>query len=216
MQDECSHCHGERAEPGYGMKTCETCKGSGQIPRVMNTMFGQIQQAVVCQTCEGRGRIPEKACSVCKGQGTERRSQELTIKIPAGIDDGSTIRLRERGEAIAGGERGDLYVHVRVKAHKHFTREGYLILSDEHIDMTDAALGTEIDVQTVDGVVRMKIPAGTQSGTDFKLSDHGVPHGSNRGAHIVTIVVDTPTKLSKKQKDLLEQFKSHKKRSIFS
>ena len=216
MQDECSHCHGERAEPGYGMKTCETCKGSGQIPRVMNTMFGQIQQAVVCQTCEGRGRIPEKACSVCKGQGTERRSQELTIKIPAGIDDGSTIRLRERGEAIAGGERGDLYVHVRVKAHKHFTREGYLILSDEHIDMTDAALGTEIDVQTVDGVVRMKIPAGTQSGTDFKLSDHGVPHGSSRGAHIVTIVVDTPTKLSKKQKDLLEQFKSHKKRSIFS
>lgn len=216
MQDECSHCHGERAEPGYGMKTCDACKGSGQIPRVMNTMFGQIQQAVVCQTCEGRGQVPEKSCSVCKGRGTERRAQELKIKIPAGIDDGSTIRLREHGEAIAGGAKGDLYVHVRVKAHKHFTREGDLILSDEHIDMIDAALGTEIDVQTVDGTVRMKVPAGTQSGTDFKLSSHGVPHGSQRGAHIVTIIVDTPTKLSKKQKDLLEQFKSHKKRSIFS
>lgn len=216
MQDECSHCHGERAEPGYGMKTCETCKGSGQIPKVMNTMFGQIQQSVVCQTCEGRGRVPEKVCTVCKGRGTERRTQEITLKIPAGIDDGATIRLRERGEAIAGGPRGDLYVHIRVKAHKQFTREGDLILSEEHIAMADAALGTEIEVATVDGTVRMKVPAGTQSGTDFKLSGHGVPHGQHRGAHIVSIVVDTPTKLTKKQRELLEQFKTHKKRSIFS
>lgn len=216
MQDECSHCHGERAEPGYGMKTCETCKGSGQIPKVMNTMFGQIQQAVVCQTCEGRGRVPEKVCTVCKGRGTERRTQDLTIKIPAGIDDGATLRMRERGEAIAGGPKGDLYVHIRVKAHKKFTREGDLILSEEHIDMIDASLGVEIDVETVDGTVRMKVPAGTQSGTDFKLSGHGVPHGNNRGAHIVSITVDTPTKLSKKQRELLEQFKSTKKRSLFS
>lgn len=216
MQDECSHCHGERAEPGYGMKTCETCKGSGQIPKVMNTMFGQIQQAVVCQTCEGRGRVPEKVCTVCKGRGTERRTQDLTIKIPAGIDDGATLRLRERGEAIAGGPKGDLYVHIRVKAHKKFTREGDLILSEEHVDMVDASLGVEIDVQTVDGTVRMKVPAGTQSGTDFKLSGHGVPHGHNRGAHIVSITVDIPTKLNKKQRELLEQFKSTKKRSLFS
>lgn len=216
MQDECSHCHGERAEPGHGVKTCETCKGSGQIPKVMNTMFGQIQQSVVCQTCEGRGRVPEKICSVCKGRGTERRTQEMKLKIPAGIDDGATIRLRERGEAIADGPRGDLYVHIRVKAHKQFTREGDLIISEEHIDMADAALGTEIEVATVDGSVRMKIPAGTQSGTDFKLSGHGVPRGAHRGAHIVSIIVDTPVKLTKKQKDLLEQFKSNKKRSIFS
>lgn len=216
MQDECSHCHGERAEPGYGMKTCETCKGSGQIPKVMNTMFGQIQQAVVCQTCEGKGKVPEKVCTVCKGRGTERRTQEITIKIPAGIDDGATIRLRERGEAIAGGARGDLYVHVRVKAHKKFTREGDLILSEEHVSMVDATLGTEIDVDTVDGTVRMKVPAGTQSGTDFKLSGHGVVHGSTRGAQIISIVVDTPTKITKKQRELLEEFKSSKKRSLFS
>ena len=216
MQDECSHCHGERAEPGHGVKTCDTCKGSGQIPKVMNTMFGQIQQSVVCQTCEGRGRVPEKICSVCKGRGTERRTQEMKLKIPAGIDDGATIRLRERGEAIADGPRGDLYVHIRVKAHKQFTREGDLIISEEHIDMADAALGTEIEVATVDGSVRMKIPAGTQSGTDFKLSGHGVPRGAQRGAHIVSVIVDTPVKLTKKQKDLLEQFKSNKKRSIFS
>lgn len=216
MQDECAHCHGERAEPGSGMKTCETCKGSGQISKVMNTMFGQIQQSVVCQTCEGRGRVPEQICTVCKGRGTERRTQEIKLKIPAGIDDGATVRLRERGEAVAGGAHGDLYVHVRVKAHKQFTREGDLILSEEHIDMVEAALGVEIDVATVDGTVRMKVPAGTQSGTDFKLSAHGVPRGANRGAHIVSIVVDTPVKMTKKQKELLEQFKSSKKRSLFS
>ncbi|MDO4684434.1 MAG: molecular chaperone DnaJ [Candidatus Saccharibacteria bacterium] len=217
MMDECSHCHGDRAEPGHGMKNCETCKGSGQIPRIMNTMFGQIQQSVTCQTCEGRGRVPEVACRVCKGAGTERRKQTFTIKIPAGIDDGATIRLRERGEAVAGGPKGDLYVHIRVKAHKKFTREGDLILSEERISMVDAALGAEIDVETVDGVVRMKVPAGTQSGTDFKLSGHGVPHSGRdtRGSHIVGIIVETPTKLSKKQKELLEAFRSAKRRSLF-
>ena len=128
------------------------------------------------------------------------------------MDDGATIRLRERGEAVARGAKGDLYVHLRVRPHKKFTREGDLILSEEHISMVDAALGTEIDVDTVDGEVRMKIPAGTQSGTDFKLSNHGVPHlrGSSRGAHIVSVIVDTPTKLSKKQRELLQSFKDMK------
>lgn len=216
MENECSHCHGSTVEPGYSMQTCPTCKGAGQQQRVMNTIFGQIQQAVVCETCRGAGKIPEKVCSVCKGKGTERTRQSLTIKVPAGIDDGATIRLNERGEAIGGGTRGDLYVNIRVKAHKKFTREGDIILSDEHVSMVEAALGTEIDVETVDGVIRMKVPAGTQSGTDFKLTSHGVPHlrGNGRGAHIVRIVVDIPTKLTKKQKELLEQFEISK-RGIF-
>lgn len=215
---ECEHCKGSTVEPGYSLKTCPTCKGAGQQIRLMNTMFGQIQQAVTCETCHGRGKVPEKVCTVCHGKGTERKEQKITVKIPAGIDDGATIRLRERGEATADGARGDLYVHVRVKAHKQFTREGDLILSEEHVSMTDAALGTEIEVETVDGTVTMKVPAGTQSGTDFKLSGHGVPHLQNksRGAHIVQIIVDIPTKLSKKQRELLEQFDSAKKRGIFS
>jgi molecular chaperone DnaJ len=217
MDDECSHCHGTTVEPGHDMKTCPTCKGAGQQTRIMNTMFGQIQQAVTCETCQGRGKVPEKVCTVCRGRGTERRKQVITLKVPAGIDDGATIRLKERGEAIGGGAKGDLYVHVRVQAHKKFTREGDIILSEEHVSMIDAALGTEIDVDTVDGAVRMKVPAGTQSGTDFKLSNHGVPHmrSSARGPHIVSIIVDTPTKLTKKQKELLEQFEGTKKRSIF-
>lgn len=132
----------------------------------------------------------------------------LKLKVPAGVDDGNTIRLREHGEHIEGGPAGDLYVQIRVRPHKTFTREGSLILSSEHINMIDASLGTEIDVRTVDGEVRMKIPAGTQSGTDFKLSGHGVPLGNDRrGAHIVTVLVDTPTKLNKKQQQLLEEFK---------
>lgn len=217
MDDECSHCHGSTVEPGHDMKTCPTCKGAGQQTRVMNTMFGAIQQAVTCETCRGQGKVPEKVCTVCRGRGTERRKQTINLKVPAGIDDGATIRLKERGEAIGGGARGDLYVHIRVKAHKKFTREGDIILSEEHVSMIDAALGTEIDVQTVDGEVRMKVPAGTQSGTDFKLSNHGVPHlrSDRRGPHIVSIVVDIPTKLTKKQKELLEQFGGTKKRGIF-
>ncbi|MDB5161862.1 MAG: Chaperone protein DnaJ [Candidatus Saccharibacteria bacterium] len=216
MDDECSHCHGTTVEPGHDMKTCPTCKGSGQQTRVMNTMFGAIQQAVTCETCKGRGKIPEKVCTVCNGKGTERRKQTVKLKVPAGIDDGSTIRLSGRGEAIGQGQRGDLYVNIRVKAHKRFTREGDIILSEEHIPMVEAALGTEIDVETVDGTVRMKIPSGTQSGTDFKLSNHGVPHmnSDKRGPHIVNIIVDIPTKLSKQQKELLESFQG-KKRGVF-
>jgi molecular chaperone DnaJ len=208
MDDECSHCHGTTVEPGYEMKTCPTCKGAGQVNRVMNTIFGQIQQNVVCETCGGRGKVPEKVCTVCRGKGTERRKRTINLKVPAGIDDGATIRLTGSGEAVGDGQKGDLYVHIRVKAHKHFTREGDIILSEAHVGMIDAALGTEIEVDTVDGKIRMKIPSGTQSGTDFKLSNHGVPHmnSDKRGPHIVSIIVDTPIKLSKKQRELLKDF----------
>lgn len=217
MEYECEHCQGSTVEPGHSMKTCPTCQGSGQQVKIVNTVFGQIQQAVTCSECKGRGQIPEKVCSVCHGKGTQRRKEKLAIKIPAGIDDGATIRLQGHGEAIGAGGRGDLYVNIRVKAHKKFTREADIILSEEHVPMVDAALGAEIEVDTVDGAVRMKVPAGTQSGTDFKLSGHGVPHlrGQSRGPHIVTVVVDTPTKLSKQQKELLQQFDGSKKRGMF-
>jgi len=217
LEDTCEHCKGTTVEPGHELKTCDTCKGSGQTIRVMRTMFGNIQQATICSTCQGRGKVPEKACTVCRGTGTQRKKQTVTLKIPAGVDDGAVIRLREHGEAIANGPKGDLFVNLRVKPHKKFTREGDLILSEETIDMVDAALGTEIAVDTVDGPIKMKIPAGTQSGTDFKLSNHGVPHlrKDTRGAHIVTILVETPSKLSKKQQELLEQFKQNPKSSLF-
>ena len=140
--------------------------------------------------------------------------KDLKVKIPAGIDDGMSIRLSGKGGAAPkGGTKGDLYVFVRVKPHKRLTREGNIILSDRVISMVDAALGTEVDVETVDGNVRMKVPAGTQSGTPFKLSGHGVPlmrSDGDRGPHIVTIIVETPKNLSKRQKELLEEFKNPK------
>jgi len=218
LNDSCEHCKGSTVEPGYELETCPTCKGSGQEIRVAKTVLGNIQQAVTCSNCAGRGKIPEKECTVCDGKGVQRKSKNVKIKVPAGIDDGATIRLSGYGEAVADGPKGDLYVHVRVKPHKVFTREGELILSSVHIGMIDAALGSDIVVATVDGDVNMKVPAGTQSGTDFKLSNHGVPHikSAARGAHIVTVLVDTPTKLSKKQKELLESFKDIKKRGIFN
>ena len=145
--------------------------------------------------------------------------KDTKIKIPAGIDDGMSIRLAGKGGPAPEGstERGDLYVRIKVKPHKHLTREGAIILSEEHIDMVDAALGCEIEVETVDGSVTMKVPAGTQSGTPFKLSGHGVPlrADGDRGPHIVTIIVETPKNLSKKQKELLQEFKNNKKRGIF-
>ena len=210
LEDSCEHCKGTTVEPGHTLKECDECKGSGQVHRVTRTIFGNIRQASTCPKCHGSGKIPEKYCSVCHGKGTQRKSQNIKLKIPAGIDDGATIRLRNHGEAIAHGSKGDLYVNIKVKPHKKFTREGELILSDEHISMVDAALGTEIDVETVDGPVRMKVPIGTQSGADFKLSGHGVPNlnrGGVRGAHIVTIIVDTPTKLSKAQTEILKKLR---------
>jgi len=220
MDVPCAHCKGTTVEPGHELKTCETCKGSGQVMHVTRTIFGNIQQASVCSTCHGTGKVPEKACTVCKGRGTEHKNQEITLKVPAGIDDGATIRLREHGEAIANGPRGDLYVNIKVKPHKLFTREGDLVLSEQTVSMVDATLGAEIEVQTVDGPIRMKVPAGTQGGTDFKLSGHGVPHlrGGTRGAHIVTINVETPRELSKKQRELLEEFGAEqpKKHGFFS
>lgn len=142
--------------------------------------------------------------------------ENIKIKVPAGIDDGMSIRLRGKGgEAPEGStEKGDLYIKVRVKPHKNLTREGAIILSEETINMVDAALGCKIEVETVDGPITMKVPAGTQSGTPFKLSGHGVPfrNDGDRGPHIVTVIVETPKNLSKKQKELLEEFKNSKKR----
>lgn len=145
--------------------------------------------------------------------------KSIKLKIPQGIDDGMSIRLSGRGgEAPKGGTRGDLYVQIRVKPHKTLTREGAIILSEETISMVDAALGVDIKVETVDGKLTMKVPAGTQSGTPFKLSGHGVPFRADgdRGPHIVTIIVETPRNLSRKQKELLEAFRDQKKRGFWN
>jgi molecular chaperone DnaJ len=212
MDDACDHCHGKGAEPGSSLKTCSTCKGKGQVTRVQQTILGAIQQTSTCSTCHGRGQVPEKACSVCHGSGIQRRSKTLKVKIPAGVDTGTTIRLTGQGAAVrGGGNRGDLYVQIRVRPDRRFEREDRDILSEVAVPMVGAALGTDVEVETVDGPVTLKVPPGTQSGKVFKLSGRGVPGlgtRTARGDHLVTISVTTPTKLSPRQRELLEQFEA--------
>src|SRR6185369_9733520 len=205
----CEHCHGNGAEPGSKLKTCDTCKGHGQVTRVQQTILGAIQQTATCPTCSGRGQIPEKACTVCHGAGVMRRQKTITVKIPAGVDDGATMRLSGSGAAPkGGGQKGDLYVQIRVRPDRRFVRNGRDIHSEVSIPMAAAALGTEVEVETVDGTVTLKVPAGTQSGKVFKLSNRGVPvlGRSSRGDHLVTVTAEIPTKLSGRQRELLEQF----------
>jgi len=218
LDDACEHCHGNGAEPGTSLKTCATCKGRGQVTRTQQTILGAIQQTGVCPTCQGRGKVPEKPCTVCHGSGVMRRQRQLSVKIPAGVDHLATIRLSGQGAAPSGGgQKGDLYVQIQVKPDRRFQREGRNILSEAAIPMADAALGTEVSVETVDGPVTLKIPAGTQSGRMFKLSGRGVPGlgGRARGDHMVSVTVETPTKLSAKQRELLEQFASDSGRRGF-
>ncbi len=209
LDDACTHCGGDGAEPGTKLKTCPTCNGRGQVTRVSQTILGAIQQTSVCSTCQGRGKIPEKPCTVCHGSGVERRQSTINVNIPAGADNGTTLRLSGKGAAPrGGGTKGDLYIQIRGKSDRRFRRDGRSILSDITVPMVDAALGTEVPIATVDGEVHLKVPAGTQSGKVFKMTGRGIPDlgGRNRGDHLVTVNVETPTKLTSKQRELLEQF----------
>lgn len=201
----CERCGGEGGEPGTKMNECKTCKGSGHTVRVQNTLFGAMQSRVLCSTCYGSGTIPEKACTSCKGEGVEYGRKTIRVDIPAGVENGNRMRLRGQGEAIKGGAPGDLYIQLRVSADKRFVREGDTIYSEVKIGFTQAALGDTLEVDTVDGKVKLQVPAGTQAGEKLRLKGKGVPHGRGRGDHIVIVTVQTPKKLSRKEKELLEE-----------
>lgn len=212
-QNQCDRCNGSGAEPGSGEKTCPTCNGNGQVQTEQHTIFGTFAQAAICPECHGKGKVPEKKCTKCHGEGRVREQVTIKVKIPAGVDNGQTIRVSGKGEAGEYGiPAGDLYLIVRVTPDKRFVRNGYNIESEVEISFPEAALGTTVDVETIDGKVTLKIPAGTQSGKVFKLSERGVAHlnGRQRGDHLVTVNVLTPTKLSGKQKKLLEEFAADK------
>lgn len=204
----CETCDGNGAEPGSKITTCATCKGSGQVQRVVNSVFGQMAQAVVCTTCDGQGSVPSKKCKTCGGDGKLKRDTIIKVNVPAGIDDGETLRLQNQGEAgERGAGAGDLYLRIRVTPDVRYTRKAADILSEVHLGIASAALGTKVEIETLDGPVAMKIPAGTQSGKVFRLGDKGVPHlrKRGRGDHLVTVTVDTPRKLSGERKKLLKR-----------
>lgn len=202
----CDVCHGNGAEPGSKVSTCKTCGGSGYVIRMQQTFLGSIRTQGVCPECHGEGKTYEKKCHKCHGAGHVQGSEEIKVKVPAGIDDGQSLRLSGKGEAVGKGQAGDLYVRIRVRPNKKFVRDGVDIRSQAHISVSQAILGDKIAVETVDGEVSLKIPEGTQSHTKFKLKEKGVPqlHGRGRGDHIVEVIVDIPKNLSRGQKKLIQ------------
>ena len=209
LPDVCDGCRGSRSQKPDGVKTCAGCQGRGQLQRQFQSPLGVVSQMVSCSDCQGQGQVISKPCPGCLGSGLVNKDKRIKIAIPAGVGDGTTIRAANQGPKNRQGRSGDLYLLLRVSPDKQFTREGNLILSQATIDLVQAALGAQIEVETVDGPVKIKVPAGTQSGTDFKIAGHGVPNLNRRGRgdHIVSLKVVTPTRLSQAQKQLLEQFK---------
>ncbi|HLM83932.1 MAG TPA: molecular chaperone DnaJ [Candidatus Bathyarchaeia archaeon] len=205
---KCDRCGGDGVEPGSKKVECPTCKGAGEIRTTRRTILGTFAQSSVCPTCQGAGKIPEKKCTKCGGEGRMREYEKIKIKIPAGIKDGQTIRLEGLGESgERGGEAGDLYANVHVLSDERFERKEDDIYSEAKISFSQAALGDKIDVETIDGGVKLKIPAGTQSGEVFRLKGHGVKHLSRfgHGDQYVKIQVVTPKNLTREQKEALEK-----------
>ncbi len=205
---KCDHCRGNTAEPGSKIETCKVCGGSGRVTRVQRTILGNMQVQATCDNCGGEGKSYAQKCTKCGGSGVIKDRVNFKVKIPAGIDDGESIRLSGQGEAgEAGAAAGDLYIKIQVKPDRRFERNGYDIKTQAEISFTQAALGDKIEVETVEGPVKLIIPSGTQSGTIFKLRGKGMPRlqGSGRGDQFVKVIVKTPTSLNKKQKELLKE-----------
>lgn len=207
--EECSTCHGSGAKPGTRPEECPYCHGSGQITSEQNTPFGRIVNRRTCTHCQGTGQIIKEKCSTCRGTGKVKKRKKINVKIPAGIDSGHQLRVAGQGEpGINGGPNGDLYIVFYVKEHEFFERDGDDIYCEVPISFVQAALGDEIEVPTLYGKVKLKIPAGTQSHTKFRLRGKGIKnvHGAGTGDQHVIIKIVTPTKLTEKQKQLLREF----------
>jgi molecular chaperone DnaJ len=204
----CGTCHGSGAEPGTNPQRCQTCGGRGEVRQVRQTIFGSMMQSGPCPTCGGRGEVITTPCHTCGGHGLERKTAKKVVPIPAGVDNGTQIRLAGEGEpGLNGGPQGNLYLVVGVQPHKFFKRRENDILLDLDINIAQAVLGADIEVPTVDGSEKLKIPAGTQPGKVFTLKARGVPYirRSGRGNELVIVNVDIPSRLTKEQRELFEK-----------
>ena len=206
---KCEKCGGTGARDGSSPKQCPTCHGTGQTQVRQNTPFGQFSTIKTCETCRGEGKIISNPCTSCNGSGTIKKPTKLAVKIPGGIDNGQSISLRGEGESgVRGGPNGDLYVTVSVRKHPLFTRDGADVICEMPITFAQAALGSEVEVPTLDGKVKYTIPEGTQTGTVFRLRNKGIPYlrGNGRGDQFVKTIVEVPKKLNEKQKKILREF----------
>ncbi|MRH43074.1 molecular chaperone DnaJ [Aquibacillus halophilus] len=208
-EETCETCDGSGAKPGTKPKTCTHCNGSGQLNMEQNTPFGRVVNKRVCHYCQGSGKIIPDKCNTCGGAGKVKKRKKIHIDIPAGIDEGQQIRVSGQGEpGVNGGPAGDLYVVVQIRPHEFYKREGDHIFCEMPITITQAGLGDEVEIPTVHGRVKLKIPAGTQTGKTFRLKGKGAPNvrGYAQGDQHVKIRVVTPTNLSDRQKELLREF----------
>ena len=206
--ENCAVCNGSGSADGQ-LETCSQCRGTGQIRTVQTIMGMQMQSQTTCPQCSGRGKIIKNPCNTCRGKGKVRRTQKIKVKVPAGVDNGQTVRVRGEGcVGFNGGPNGYLLVDIYIKRHPIFERDGVHVYCEVPITFTQAALGAEIEVPTLDGKVKYEIPEGTQTGKMFALPGKGIPSVNNpkrRGDHRFSVVVETPTKLSKEQKELLRK-----------
>ncbi|WNF37708.1 molecular chaperone DnaJ [Bacillaceae bacterium IKA-2] len=208
-EETCETCHGNGAKPGTKPETCSHCKGTGQLSVEQNTPFGRVVNRRVCHHCEGTGSFVKNKCTTCAGQGKVRKRKKIHVKIPAGIDTGQQIRISGQGEAGAnGGPAGDLYVVFNVKPHEFFERDGDDLYSEMPITFVQASLGDEIEVPTLKGKIKLKVPAGTQTGTNFRLRGKGVANvrGYGQGDQHIQVQIITPKNLSERQRELLKEF----------
>ena len=210
LKDECTTCHGTGAKPGTQPTTCPKCKGEGQIVYTQQSMFGMVRNVQTCPDCNGSGKIIKDKCSACHGTGYTSARKKIQVSIPAGIDNGQSIRIRDKGEpGTNGGPRGDLLVEVNVARHPIFQRQDMNIFSTAPLTYAQAALGGEIHINTVDGDVVYEVKPGTQTDTRIRLKGKGVPSLRNknvRGDHYVTLIVQVPTKLNEEAKEALRKF----------
>ncbi len=207
--ETCDTCGGSGCADGTTAEVCTNCHGSGTVVTQQRTAFGMMQSTTDCPVCHGKGKIIHQPCSRCKGAGLIRRNKKITVNIPAGIDDGQSISLRGQGDVgLNGGANGDLYINVHVMSHALFEREGTSVFFELPISFVQAALGDEVEVPTLDGKVKYKIPEGTQTGSVFRLKNRGIPNlrGGGRGDQYVTVNIVTPTDLTAEQKDILREF----------
>lgn len=209
--EPCDECGGTGAKKGTEAKTCPDCRGTGKVNVRQQTMFGMMQSTRACSKCMGKGKVIESPCPKCSGNGVTQKKVTISLNIPAGISDGQTIRLSGKGNAGSnGGPRGDLKVRISVREDKVFERDGDNIIVEVPLTFTQAALGAEIDIPTIDGTMKYTIPAGTQPGKVFTIRGKGVQHcqRSGRGDELVQVSIEVPTNLSKKQKDALQEFEN--------
>jgi molecular chaperone DnaJ len=209
--ETCGTCTGSGVAPGASVNTCSTCGGRGVVSQVVSTILGRMQQQVRCPTCGGSGSVVEKYCGSCDGKGVNQKSKQLTITIPPGVEDSNRLRVRGEGDAGGkGGPPGDLYVFLSVRADPRFRREGMEIYSEYAVSYVDAILGSTLKVPTVDGVIDLQMPAGTQPGTTLRAEGKGAPKLNNvnvRGSHYVKVKVEIPQKISNKERELVQQLK---------